>query len=627
MSQKQLSIEECDRILTQPGSPMETEEKVIFGRRIKVWKNQPPHFRAYILYNYGRFKDRTFISAPLPRREPFPPLASDDETGVKAREYLTFGETLDRAAKLAAWMRNRGIKLGDKVVIGGKNCSGWIVSFTAIHLIGAVPVCLNAWLPREQLVYLIKLVDSKLLLLDEDRAELLSPYAHIRETGLPPLFIDRLHKMYCWSESGHLPSIVEIYNAPNARGVQEVMDGVGLEELGPESDGMIFFSSGTSGAPKAVLSTQRAALSSSLSGFIATARNLLRQGKRPPTPAEIAAMPPRVTLLSVPLFHVTGCLSWLLRAISNGSKIVTCNKWDLKEAVQLIKSEGVNTVGGVPAIASQIIQSKELSQDNTLDSVFYGGAPCPRSMAEEVHKRFPTATIIQGYGLTETNAAAVAVAGQDYFDRPESTGLPLPTTEVRIADPETLKELPVGQVGVILLKGVNVMKCYYKNEQATREAIDDEGWFNSGDVGCVDEEGFLYIKDRIKDLIIRGGENIASQDVENALTSHPHVGEVAAVPLPHPILGEIVGAALTLRATASETSKNGKVKVTEEDIIKHVQGKLPRHAVPAMIMIWKEDDLPRNINGKIMKREIKEIARVEWEKRQGAQKPEVRAKL
>ncbi|WVQ75195.1 hypothetical protein IAR50_004806 [Cryptococcus sp. DSM 104548] len=619
MDQKQLSFQECDRLLTQPGSPMETEEKVIFGRRMTVWKNQPPHFRAYILYNYGRFKNRTFISAPLPRREPFPPLISGDETGINAREYLTYGETLDRAARLAAWMKSRGIKLGDKVVVGGKNCSGWIVSFTAIHLIGAVPVCLNAWLPREQLVYLIKLVDSKLLLLDEDRAELLSPYAHIRETGLPP--------MYCWSESGHLPSIVEIYSTPNPRGVQEVIDGVGLEDLGPESDGMIFFSSGTSGAPKAVLSTQRAALSSSVAGSVASSRNLLRQGQRLPTPAEVAVQPQRVSLLSIPLFHVTGCLSWLLRAISFGSKIVTCNKWDVHEAVQLIKSEGVNTIGGVPAIASQIIQSKELPLDNTLDSVIYGGAPCPRNRVEEVNKSFPSATIVQGYGLTETNAAAVVIAGPDYFARPESTGLPLPTNEIRIADPDTLKELPIGQTGVILLRGVNIMKCYYNNEQATREALDDEGWFNTGDVGYVDEEGFLYIKDRIKDLIIRGGENIASQDVENALTSHPHVGEVAAVALPHPILGEIVGAALTLRATASETGKGGKVKVTEGDIIRHVQGKLPRHAVPVMIMIWKEDDLPRNINGKIVKREIKEIARVEWEKRQGVQRPEVKAKL
>ncbi|ODO00633.1 long-chain fatty acid CoA ligase [Cryptococcus wingfieldii CBS 7118] len=618
MSKKQLSITECHRLLSQPGSPLETEEKVIFGRRTKVWKNQAPHFREWILLNYEKHKNKIFVSAPLPRREPYPPLAEGD-IGIDAREYWTFGEILDRGLKLAAWLRSRGIKLGDKVVIGGKNCAPWIVSYTAIHLLGAVPVCLNAWLPREQLVYLIKLVDSKLLLLDEDRARILSPYTRIAEFGLPP--------MYCWSDTTYLPSIIEVLSTPNPQGVQDILDGGGLEELGPESDGMIFFSSGTSGVPKAVLSTQRASLSSALSGMVGFARALLRAGLSIPTPEETAAEPQKAILLSVPLFHVTACLQWLSRSITFGNTLVVSDKWDIKEAVQLIQKEKITSIGGVPAIASQIMQSPDLPRDTTIDGVFYGGAPCSKGLASQISNRFPNADLSQGYGLTETNAIAVSIAGQDYLDRPESTGLPVFTSEVKIADPDTLKEVPVGQNGVILLRGVNVMKCYYNNEKATREAIDDEGWFNTGDVGCLDEEGFLYMKDRIKDLIIRGGENIASQDVENALTSHPHVNEVAAIALPHPILGETVGAALTLRATASETGKGGKVKVTEDDIIKHVRGKLAKHAVPVMVMIWKELDLPRNVNGKIVKREIRDIARQEWARRNGIKQIDEQAKL
>ncbi|WVQ75196.1 hypothetical protein IAR50_004807 [Cryptococcus sp. DSM 104548] len=619
MTQKQLSIAECNRLLTQPGSPLETEEKVIFGRRTKVWKNQEPHFRAWLLLNLEKNRDKIFISAPLPRREPYPSLTEGD-TGLTAREYWTFGDVLNRGLKLAAWLRSRGVKLGDKVVIGGKNCASWIVCYTAIHLIGAVPVCLNAWLPREQLVYLIKLVDSKMLLIDEDRAQMLSPYTCIPEIGLPP--------MYCWSDTNYLPSILEVLVKPNPRGVKDILDGKGLEGLGPESDGMIFFSSGTSGTPKAVLSTQRASLSSSLTGMVGLARALLRAGEPLPTPEELAAEPQKAILLSIPLFHVTACLQWLSRCIAYGHTLVMSDRWDVREAVWLIQAENVTTIGGVPTIANQIMQSPDLPQANKIDGVFYGGAPCSKGMASEVSKRFPSAALSQGYGLTETNAIAVSTAGQDYLDRPESTGLPVFTSELKIADPITLKEVPVGQNGVILLRGVNVMKCYYNNEKATREAIDDEGWFNSGDVGCVDEEGFLYIKDRIKDLIIRGGENIASQDVENALFSHPHIGEVAAIALPHPILGEVVGAALTLRATASETGEGGKVKVTESDIIEHARGKLAKHAVPAMVMIWKEPDLPRNVNGKIVKKDIREIARREWARRNdGAKRVEERAKM
>ncbi|WVQ89409.1 hypothetical protein IAS59_003167 [Cryptococcus gattii] len=609
---KQLTIAECDRILTGPGSPMETEEKVIFGRRLTVWKHLPSTFRDFLIFNLQKYSQRGFISSPLPLREPFK--SSETLTGkVNPREHLTFGDVLDRSLKLAAWMRSRGVRVGDRVVIGGKNCTGWIVSFIAAHLIGAVTVCLNCWVPREQMVYSIKMVEPSLVLLDEERAEILGPFTHVKETGLPPMF--------CWAESGHLPSVVEIYSTPNNQGTKEILDGIGLDGLGPESDAVIFYSSGTSGYPKAVLSTQRMALSNAISGMVATARALLRAGlplPQPPKPTD----PQRVVLLSIPLFHVTGCLSWLLRAITNGSKFVTSVKWDVKEAVRLIVEEGVHTVGGVPAVASQILQSPDLPDNIALDSIFYGGAPPSKHMASEVRKRWPKAAVVQGYGLTETNAVACAVSGADYLLRPDSTGPPVPICEIRIVDPDTRKPLPTGQQGLILIKGAQVMKCYYGNEEATRQAIDRERWFDTGDAGYLDEEGFLFIKDRLKDLIIRGGENIASMDVENALTSHPHIDEVAAIALPHPILGEVVGAAVTLR----ESAKARGVKVTEESILGHVRSKLPKHAVPVMVMIW-EEALPKNVNGKTMKKEIKNVAVQEWERRQGMNSGRAKGKL
>ncbi|WVN86989.1 uncharacterized protein L203_102164 [Cryptococcus depauperatus CBS 7841] len=608
---RQLSFAECDQLLTQPGSPMETEEVIIRGQRTMVWKNLPPTFRDFILSCYQKYSDRVFVSSPAPLQGLVKSVQNEKDR-LERRERLTFKETLERSLKLSAWMRQKGIKVGDRVGIGGINCSGWIVSWSAIHLIGAVPVCLNIWLPREQIIRAIKMVKASMVLLDEERAEILGLYARGQDKDLPP--------MYCWSESNCLLSIVELYDTPNDQGVHGVLSDKGLESLGPESDGMIFYSSGTSGLSKAVLSSQRAALSNAISGSMATARAYLRAGQPLPS-APKATDPQRTVLLSIPLFHVTGCLSWLLRAITNGSKLVTCRKWNVKEAIRLIQLENVNTIGGVPAVANQIIQSPDFPSKTTLDSVFYGGAPPSKQMAAKIQRKLPKALIIHGYGLTETNAVACALAGQDYLEKPESTGPPVSICQIRIVHPETRQELSIGQIGIILIKGANIMTCYYGNEEATREVFDENGWFDTGDVGYVDEDGCLYVKDRQKDLIIRGGENIASVDVENALTSHPHINEVAAVALPHPLFGEVVGAVVNLRKGGS-----GGMETTEKSIIEYVAPRLPRYAIPQLLLIWDEE-LPKNVNGKIMKNEIKQVAVEEWKKRGSEQAIAAKARL
>ncbi|WWD20097.1 hypothetical protein CI109_104571 [Kwoniella shandongensis] len=600
----QPSIAECDRILTAPGTVLEMEEIVLHGRRVRTWKHLPPTFRSFFLSSLQSYSDRTFLSSPLPVPKSFRTRQSHASTSkdtLDPRENVTFGEVLQMALRLAAWMRARGLGVGSKVVIGGRNCTGWVVAFVATHLIGGVAVCLNAWLPREQLVYAIKMIEPSLVLLDEDRAEILGPYQHVRETGLPD--------MYCWSETSYLPSLMEVFQTPTDA-AKDVLSDEGLDGLGPESDAVIFYSSGTSGFPKAVLSTQRMALSNLWSGLVAPSRAALRAGLQPP-PLPNPSHTQRTVLLSIPLFHVTGCLSWLMRAFFAGSKMVLMRRWDVKEAVRVIETERVTVIGGVPAVVNSILQSPDLPKDRTFDTVFYGGAPPSKQMAGEVRKRWPKAGLVQGYGLTETNAYVCSVAGADYLTRPDSTGPPVPICDIRIVDPDTRKTSPTGQTGLLLVRGPQVMKRYYGDEEATRKAVDEEGWLDTGDAGCVDEEGYLYIKDRLKDIIIRGGENIPSSVVENALYSLSSISEAAALPLPHPILGEVVGAIVSLR---DETNSG---KVSEEVVIGHVKGLLPRYAVPAMVLIH-DGQLPRNVNGKILKKELKIIALREWEKREGA---------
>ncbi|WRT69457.1 uncharacterized protein IL334_006443 [Kwoniella shivajii] len=596
----QPSIAECDRIMTSPGSILEMEEQVIHGRKVRVWKHLPPTFRQFLLHTLHTYSSRQFLSSPLPIPKSTSQASLSTELNqLDPRENVTFGQVLEKSLRLASWMRKRGLGVGSRIMIGGRNCTGFIVAFVATHLIGGVAIFLNAWLSREQLIWSIRTTEPSLVLLDEERAEILGPYHHVKETGLPD--------MYCWSESSHLPTLLEIFDTPTD--VNAILRGEGLEALGPESDAVVFFSSGTSGFPKAVLSTQRMALTNLWSGLVAPTRAALRAGI-PPPPLPKPTDPQRTLLLAIPLFHVTGCLSWLMRAFFAGSKMVLMRRWNTAEAVNLIVDENVRIIGGVPAVISSIIQSPLLPTSQTFDTVFYGGAPPSSHMPKEVKTKWPKAGLVQGYGLTETNAYVCSVAGADYLDRPDSTGPPVPICDLRITDPDTKRPLPTGEVGLILVNGPQVMKCYLGDEVATTKAVDKQGWLDTGDVGYVDQDGFLYIKDRIKDIIIRGGENIPSSDIENALYALPYISEVAAVPLPHPILGEVVGAIVSLRPGTKKT-------INEKSILDEVKSRksLPRFAIPEMVMIHL-GELPKNVNGKILKKDLKLLMAKQWKKRQ-----------
>ncbi|WWC73466.1 uncharacterized protein I206_107436 [Kwoniella pini CBS 10737] len=602
------SIAQCDRIMTAPGSILEMEEKVINGRRVRTWKHLPSTFRQFLLHTLHTHADRQFVSSPLPLPRTIrysSETSSSSSLAEDPRENVTFGQVLERSLRLATWMRKRGLGVGSRIMIGGRNCTGFIVSFIATHLIGGVAIFLNAWLPREQIIWSIRMTDPSLVLLDEERAQILGPYQYVQESNLP--------EMFCWSESLFLPTLISVFNTPTD--VQAILRGDELEGLDPESDAVIFFSSGTSGFPKAVLSTQRMALSNLWSGMVAPARAALRAGLSIP-PLPNSSDPQRTLLLAIPLFHVTGCLSWLMRAFFAGSRMVLMRKWNTEEAIRLIVQENIRVIGGVPAVVASVIQSPALPKDTAFDTVFYGGAPPSSHMPKELKSKWPKAGLVQGYGLTETNAYVCSVAGGDYLDRPDSTGPPVPICDLKIVDPETRKPLQTGQVGLLYVNGPQVMKCYLGDEDATRKAIDPEGWLDTGDIGYLDKEGFLYIKDRLKDIIIRGGENITSSEVENAIYSIPYIAEVAAIALPHDRLGEVVGAVVSLRSTSSAGRQKRRKRDIEENIISDLRYKnlLPRYSLPEMVLVY-DGSLPKNVNGKILKKDLKSLITQEWEKR------------
>ncbi|RXK37731.1 hypothetical protein M231_04980 [Tremella mesenterica] len=467
---RQLSIAECDRILTAPGQILEMDYLTLHGRRVRVWKNTPRTFRESLLDKMTTYHERIFLSFP----------------SVQGREYLTYGQVMEKSLELAAWMRSRGLGLGSKVGIVGMNCPEWIIAFTAVQIIGGISVCVNAWLPVEQLKHCLIKTRPALVLMDQERADDLVDW-------LPSLKQSEIES-YCWASGTTLPSLQDAVKTISVAERDGLLRGKGVESLGPESDAVIFFTSGTGGPPKAVLSTQRMALTNIWSGLVAPARAALRAGL-PIPPLPQPSHPQRTVLLAIPLFHVTGCLSWLMRAFFAGSKMVLLPKWSTTEAIRVIQSEGVTVIGGVPAVVSAILQSSHLPQTHVPETVFYGGAPPSNQLPKEIKSRWPKAGLVQGYGLTETNAYVCSIAGGDYLAR---RGPPVPVTDTMIVDPVTREPLPIGTTGLLLVRGPQVMKCYYDDEEATRKAIDEEGWLDTGDGASVDAEGFVYIKDRCK---------------------------------------------------------------------------------------------------------------------------------
>jgi acyl-CoA synthetase (AMP-forming)/AMP-acid ligase II len=271
-------------------------------------------------------------------------------------------------------------------------------------------------------------------------------------------------------------------------------------------------------------------------------------------------------------------------------------RWDAERALELIERERVTSFGGVPTMVWQVLESPDFAKRDTssVQGIGYGGAPAPPELVRRIKEHFPTVSPGNGYGMTETSSLAVGNGGADYVRKPDSVGRPAPVNDVMIAG-ESGNEMATGELGEVCMRGPNVVKGYWNKREATAETFRD-GWLHSGDIGRVDEEGFLYIVDRAKDMVIRGGENIYSVEIETVLYEHPAVSEAAVVGIPHRVLGEEVAAVVKRVAGAT---------ITEEDLKDHVAQRLAAFKVPVRIEI-RDSELPRNAAGKIMKRELRE---------------------
>ncbi len=559
------TYEEAIAQLTGPGAPLEITEASIRGQNYRVFKNTPPSLRA--LFEEARARG----DAPF--------LVYEDET-------WSFAEVMRHADALGAVLVARyGIRPGDRVAIAMRNYPEWIVAFAAITSVGAVAVTLNAWWTADETDYGLRDSGSRVLIADIERIERASVTLADSDLGLRAIVVR--------SDGAALPEGVERYE-------EVVVPGTPMPEVAidPHDDATILYTSGTTGRPKGAVSTHHAVLSALLSfGCAAATRALLNP--EPPDPDAA----PTSFILVVPLFHVTGCVAVMLSCVAAGAKLVMMYKWNPERALELIERERITNFVGVPTMSWDLLESPDFHARDTssLKAVGGGGAPAPPELVKRIDRGFRNGAPGIGYGMTETNAYGPGNAGSDYLRKPTSCGRTVPTVEIKVAD-EAGKPLPAGAVGEIWFRGPNLIRGYWNRPEATAETIVD-GWLRSGDLGRVDGEGFLYVEDRAKDMVLRAGENVYCAEVEAAIYEHPAVYEVAVYGLPHDRLGEEVGATIY--------PKDG-CELAVDEIQQHVRERLAGFKVPTVIA-FAGGPLPRNASGKILKREIRDAIAAERE--------------
>ena len=557
-----MSIERAHALLTQPGTMFELGEADIRGVRTKIWKNAPPTLREVFALS-AAFGPRDFL------------VFEDERATISA---------FQKACQLVA----DGVRPGARVAIIMRNVPEWPAAFWGAVLAGAIVTPLNAWWTGAELEYGLKDSGSSIAVMDAER------YERTREhldacPALRKIYVSRVRDEIADPRVALLESVLGATNTWNSLADMAAPD----IPAAPEDDVTIFYTSGTTGNPKGAVISHRNIISNMFNSASAQARAFLRRGEAPPAPDPAA--PQKASLISVPFFHATGCFAVMIPFMMGGNKLVMQRKWDPDTALPLIEKERITHVGGVPTIAWQILEHPKIDQYDlsSLEGISYGGAPAAPELVKRIKERFPASTPGQGWGMTETSATAVSNVGEDYERKPASTGVPSATGETKIVGPDGA-ELPRGEVGELWYKGPIVVRGYWNKPEATAETFVD-GWIKTGDLAKMDEEGFLYIVDRAKDMLIRGGENIYCVEVENVLYEHPAVMDAALIGKPHHVLGEEPLAVVHLKPGMAATS---------DELRHHVAQKLAAFKVPIEVIFWPTT-LPRNANGKIVKKELK----------------------
>ncbi|MFC3616537.1 class I adenylate-forming enzyme family protein [Lutimaribacter marinistellae] len=499
--------------------------------------------------------------------------------GVRRWTYDEFCRDVDGVAR--ALYHEHGVRDGKRVALAMRNCPEMLILMMAISSLGAVVVFLNAWWMRDELDFALEDTGARIVFADTAR-------------------MDRLRQ----SEHSLVLYDVETQDPENSfqnSFLRHEAPSVPTYRIDPDSDFAIMYSSGTTSLPKGVVLTHRGAMNAVYTWLL---QAVIAPMVTPPDPSDAPSVRP-VTLITTPLFHVTATHPSFLLSIAAGAKVVLMEKWDAEAAIRLIEQEEVTRFVGVPTQSADLrIAAQSAGKKlKTLTQMVSGGAKRPAAQVAELHETFPAAEAATGWGMTETNALGIGLSGPEYRENPDVAGrLYPPLQEVRFVDDQG-RDVAPGEVGEMTVKSVTNMRCYINQPEATAETMQD-GWLRTGDLAKIDAEGLITIVDRKKNIIIRGGENIACLDVEGSLHHHSDVLEACVFPIPHPRLGETVGAAIQAPPGT---------QLTCDTIAEFLSGRIAKFKIPERIWVQAEP-LPRGATDKIDRRAIRASSIADMEK-------------
>jgi long-chain acyl-CoA synthetase len=553
--------------LTGPGGPFEVTTIDVRGVPTRVFTSAPPDMRVLWSLTAG-YHDRTYL--------------------VYEDERYTYAE-IDASVRALAHLlhETHGVREGDRVAVAMRNYPEWVVAYWATVTLGAAIVGMNAWWTGSEMEYGLSDSRPKVLIADDERLERVVPHLEALRAEAP------LHVISVRSD-GDLPD--------DASRWEDVVDPAAAPgelppaTIDPDDDACIFYTSGTTGFPKGAQLTHRGSVHNVM--HLAFMPAVMSAAEPKAADPDAPAPKPPVLMAPTPLFHVTACNCLMHPATLAGGTLVLMYKWDPGRALELIEREGVTNFSGVPTMSRELLAHPdwERRDTSTLQGMGGGGAAIQPDLVEKIAKSLPSGAPATGYGLTETHGIVTANSAGRYVAKPASCGPVVPTLEAKLVD-EAGEDLPAGPdtVGQLCVRGAVVIKGYLNRPDATAEAIRD-GWFNTGDIARIDEDGFVFIVDRAKDMVIRGGENVYCSEVESAIYEHDAVAEAAVFGIPDERLGEAVAAAVVLR---------DGVDLDADGLRDFLGERIAKFKIPTSIW-FRDEPLPRNANGKFVKRELRD---------------------
>ena len=559
------------------GGQFEMTEINVRGVPMRVFKNAPPTMRAFWELAAG-YADRDYV--------------------VYEDERYTYAEVAATVRSLAHYLREtHGVSNGDRVAISMRNFPEWVMTYWATVSIGAAVVGMNAWWTSEEMKFGMSDAQPKVAVVDDERLERLLPVLDDIRAEAPVHVISVRSDRDLPADCSRWNDVVDASSAPAD---------LPPADIDPDDDACIFYTSGTTGFPKGAQLTHRGSVHNvmnlvfmSLTAATAEAKAKAAgdiEGKEMGNLTSTASQP--VYMAPTPLFHVTANNCLLQPCTLVGGKIVLTYKWDPGRALELIEREGVTTFSGVPTMSRELIAHPdwEKRDTSTIQGMGGGGAAVQPDLVDKIDKSLSKGAPSTGYGLTETHGIVTANAARFFVEKPASCGRAVPVCDVKLVDDEgnDIAITPEAR-GQLCVRGPIVVKGYINRPDATADAIRD-GWFNTGDIAMVDDDGFIYIVDRAKDMVLRGGENVYSAEVEAAIYQNESVAEAAVFGVPDDRLGEEVGVAIYLHPGSS---------LTAEELQEFLGASIAKHKVPRYIWILDEQ-LPRNASGKFLKRDLKE---------------------